>query len=182
MSKKRFIVADHSTCVFDNITKEEYVCIDREEAFLVCKRLNKQQENIQKMKHSLNTIYKAFEKHYGYDMRNAVWLINELSYDEIVDELNITETDSKNLKESIMYLKKKVDEQQDTIKKQKRIIKSQDDEISRQYNLCLAMSGVLREKFGVYDVFDRTKDKKNGWDSEPNTDYITRVKEGLNDE
>ena len=52
-----------------------------------------------------------------------------------------------------------IDEQQDTIEKQKRIIKSQDAEISRQYNLCLAMSGILREEFGVYDVFDRTKDK-----------------------
>ena len=37
MSEKRFIVVDNSTCVFDKITKEEYVCIDREEAFLVCK-------------------------------------------------------------------------------------------------------------------------------------------------
>ena len=46
------------------------------------------------------------------------------------------------------------------IEKQKRIIKSQDAEISRQYKLCLAMSGILREEFGVYDVFDRTKDKK----------------------
>lgn len=54
----------------------------------------------------------------------------------------------------------KINEQQYTIEKQKRIIKSQDAEISRQYKLCLAMSGVLREEFGVYDVFDRTKDKK----------------------
>lgn len=53
----------------------------------------------------------------------------------------------------------RLNEQQDTIEKQKRIIKSQDAEISRQYNLCLAMSGILREEFGVYDVFDRTKDK-----------------------
>lgn len=30
--------------------------------------LNEQQATIQRMKHSLNTIYKAFEKHYGYDM------------------------------------------------------------------------------------------------------------------
>lgn len=52
-----------------------------------------------------------------------------------------------------------LNEQQDTIKKQEKIIKSQDAEISRQYNLCLAMSGILREEFGVYDVFDRTKDK-----------------------
>ena len=50
-----------------------------------------------------------------------------------------------------------LNEQQSTIEKQKRIIKSQDAEISRQYNLCLAMSGILREEFGVYDVFDRTK-------------------------
>ena len=40
MTEKRFIVADCSTCVFDTITKEEYVCIDREEAFLVCNVLN----------------------------------------------------------------------------------------------------------------------------------------------
>lgn len=56
-------------------------------------------------------------------------------------------------------LKENID-QQAIIEKQKRIIKSQDAEISRQYNLCLAMSGILREEFGVYDVFDRTKDKK----------------------
>ena len=55
---------------------------------------------------------------------------------------------------------KKLNEQQATINKQEEIIKSQDMEISRQYNLCLAMSGVLREEFGVYDVFDRTKDRK----------------------
>lgn len=53
-----------------------------------------------------------------------------------------------------------LNEQQATIKKQEEIIKSQDMEISRQYNLCLAMSGVLREEFGVYDVFDRSKDKR----------------------
>ena len=49
MSEKRFIVVDHSTCVFDKITKEEYVCIDREEAFLVCKRLNEQQAIIEEL-------------------------------------------------------------------------------------------------------------------------------------
>ena len=53
-----------------------------------------------------------------------------------------------------------LNEQQAIIQKQEKIIKSQDMEISRQYKLCLAMSGVLREEFGVYDVFDRTKDKK----------------------
>ncbi len=53
-----------------------------------------------------------------------------------------------------------LNEQQKIINKQEEIIKSQDMEISRQYNLCLAMSGVLREEFGVYDVFDRTKDRK----------------------
>ena len=50
MNEKRFITIDHSTCVFDKITKEEYVCIDREEAFLVCKRLNEQQATINKLK------------------------------------------------------------------------------------------------------------------------------------
>lgn len=53
----------------------------------------------------------------------------------------------------------KLNDQQNTINKQEEIIKSQDMEISRQYKLCLAMSGILREEFGVYDVFDRTKDK-----------------------
>ena len=46
------------------------------------KKIEEQQSTIQRMKHSLNTIYKAFEKHYGYDMRNAIWLIDELSYDD----------------------------------------------------------------------------------------------------
>ena len=50
MNEKRFITIDHSTCVFDKITKEEYVCIDREEAFLVCKRLNEQQATIDEQK------------------------------------------------------------------------------------------------------------------------------------
>ena len=68
--------------------------------------------------------------------------------------------DMRDYSDKIIETQKKVDEQQSTIEKQKRIIKSQDAEISRQYNLCLAMSGILREEFGVYDVFDRTKDKK----------------------
>lgn len=101
MNKKRFIIPDHSTCVFDKITKEEYVCIDKEEAFLVCKRLNKQQDTIQQMKHSLNTIYKSFEKHYGYDMRNAVWLIDELSYDEFEDKLHIEYDEQKSIIEQL---------------------------------------------------------------------------------
>ena len=54
MSEKRFIVVDHSTCVFDKITKEEYVCIDREEAFLVCKRLNEQQATINELQSIIN--------------------------------------------------------------------------------------------------------------------------------
>ena len=40
MTEEQFIVADCSTCVFDKVTEEEYVCISREEAFLVCNRLN----------------------------------------------------------------------------------------------------------------------------------------------
>lgn len=48
----------------------------------------------------------------------------------------------------------------DLLNRQTRIIKGQDLEIQRLQNLAMAMSGVLREEFGVYDVFDRTKDKK----------------------
>ena len=40
MTEEQFIVADCSTCIFNKVTKEEYVCIDREEAFLVCNKLN----------------------------------------------------------------------------------------------------------------------------------------------
>ena len=59
MSEKRFIVVDHSTCVFDKITKEEYVCIDREEALLVCKRLNEQQSIITSLEDE--NLYRNFE-------------------------------------------------------------------------------------------------------------------------
>ena len=120
MSEKRFKVN------YEKFTENEYLpcgLIDMgENSHIykiedVCELLNEQQATIQRMKHSLNTIYKAFEKHYGYDMRNAVWLIDELSYDEIVDELYIAETDSKNRKEASMYWKKKFDEQQATIRK-----------------------------------------------------------------
>lgn len=41
----------------------------------------------------------------------------------------------------------------------------------------------LPSKSGDVDYVEKPqKSKKNGWDSEPNTDYVTRVKEGLNDE
>ena len=89
----------------------------------------------------MNMSEKRFMKECGNNgMTCRIWDNGlPMTTDEVVDTLN---------------------EQQSTIEKQKRIIKSQDMEISRQYNLCLAMSGVLREEFGVYDVFDRTKDRK----------------------
>ena len=74
---------EHTFFVWDNENEK------RMTALQTTKKLNEQQATIQRMKHSLNTIYKAFEKHYGYDMRNAIWLIDELSYDEIVDELGV---------------------------------------------------------------------------------------------
>ena len=127
MSDKRFVaeqvdvVNEDETEVWDIVFDTEntyaFMVRDTDTASDLCGLLNEQQATIQRMKHSLNTIYKAFEEHYGYDMRNAVWLIDELSYDEIVDELYIAETDSKNRKEASMYWKKKVDEQQSTIRK-----------------------------------------------------------------
>lgn len=60
----------------------------------------------------------------------------------------------------IPYNRKSFDELVDWLNRQTRIIKGQDLEIQRLQNLAMAMSGVLREEFGVYDVFDRTKDKK----------------------
>lgn len=107
MNEKRFITIDHSTCVFDKITKEEYVCIDREEAFLVCKRLNEQQATIEQLKRRLD-----------YETR--------------------------------MHKRWKDD--------------------------CLA---ILEEQDLNDYVKELQKSKKSGWDSEPNTDYVTRVKEGL---
>ena len=61
MSEKRFIVVDHSTCVFDKITKEEYVCIDREEAFLVCKRLNEQQATIEQLQEEIEELKREID-------------------------------------------------------------------------------------------------------------------------
>ena len=79
---------------------------------------------------------------------------------EIVDLLNVMNDSLLEQAKENHKLSNKLNEQQTTIKKQEEIIKSQDMEISRQYNLCLAMSGLLREEFGVYDVFDRSKDKR----------------------
>ena len=114
--------------IYDTVTKKSYDgtvgCQEK-----ICDLLNEQQDTIQRMKYSLNTIYRAFEKHYGYDMRNAVWLIDELSYDEIVDELYIAETDSKNRKEASMYWKKKCDEQQALINElQAKLREKEEDE------------------------------------------------------
>lgn len=50
MTEKRFIVADYSTCVFDKVTKKEYFCIDREEAYDVCNLLNELLEDIEQLK------------------------------------------------------------------------------------------------------------------------------------
>lgn len=83
---------------------------------------------------------------------------NELILLEDVKILNVFKNSYDNRKH-LNIIVDRLNEQQSTIEKQKRIIKSQDAEISRQYNLCLIMSGILREEFGVYDVFDRTKDK-----------------------
>ena len=81
MSEKRFIVVDHSTCVFDKITKEEYVCIDREEAFLVCKRLNEQDKEIGLLRLELDT-----HKNPLWSTREAEKKVNELS-DSLADEI-----------------------------------------------------------------------------------------------
>ena len=88
---------------------------------------------------------------YSYDRGN-----NKILYN-----LNdVCDFDIYNVFQLINLLSNENKQLRNKIEKQKSIIKSQDAEISRQYNLCLAMSGILREEFGVYDVFDRTKDKK----------------------
>ena len=86
------------------------------------------------------------EKRFSFINDGVCWIIKDNAKREILSSVS-----------SIVDL---LNEQQTTIKKQEEIIKSQDMEISRQYNLCLAMCGVLREEFGVYDVFDRSKDKR----------------------
>lgn len=97
MSEKRFTTKNivcSNYCVWDNNDKpygnDELVDL-----------LNEQQATIQRMKHSLNTIYKAFENHYGYDMRNAIWLIDELSYDEFEDKLHIEYDEQKSIIEQL---------------------------------------------------------------------------------
>ena len=116
------------------------------------------------------------------------WLVNEVEAEEIVDMMNRLDMKARERSKALSKLQKRVELLEDdllamnwtngnlekvlkvakdeneqlkrTIEKQDEIIKGQDAEISRQYKLCLTMSGVLREEFGVYDVFDRTKDKK----------------------
>ena len=83
MNEKRFITIDHSTCVFDKITKEEYVCIDREEAFLVCKRLNEQQSIIDEQKIAIDemiTDYKNLEKENEQLRKENVFLAKQRNY------------------------------------------------------------------------------------------------------
>lgn len=60
------------------------------------------------------------------------------------------------------------------------ILKIRLDYETRMHNLwkddCLA---ILEEQDLNDYVKELQKSKKSGWDSEPNTDYVTRVKEGL---
>ena len=119
MSEKRFKLQH-----INDLTDQEYMRLkkitDNGELITlgeVVDLLNEQQATINRMKHSLNTIYKSFEKKFGYDMRNAIWLIDEISYEEWEDKLHIAETDAMNHKESSMYWKNKCDEQQATINK-----------------------------------------------------------------
>ena len=142
MSEKRFRAEVDAKGHLKIITDGETVLND---SYKVVDLLNEQQATIQRMKHSLNTIYKAFEKHYGYDMRNAVWLIDELSYDEIVDELYIAETDSKNRKEASMYWKKKVDEQQATINELKAQLREKEEDEKLYANEILELRETNKE-------------------------------------
>ena len=162
MNEKRFncVLANDYHIINDNVDNMTYFLQEGNDVEKLVGVLNEQQDTIQRMKYSLNTIYRAFENHYGYDMRNAVWLIDELSYDEIVDELYIAETDSKNRKEASMYWKKKCDEQQATIRKLQDLCGESDGEnaklrienkrLQKELNNC--------EKFR-YTVFKRMNDE-----------------------
>ena len=149
MSEQRFYITDNGLGL-DTVSDEMYSFGDEEDFCRLFDKLNEQQATIQRMKHSLNTIYKAFEKHYGYDMRNAVWLIDELSYDEIVDELYIAETDSKNRKEASMYWKKKVDEQQATI----TALKEENEQLKNKLEVANARSGYYQRMLEKWCVKD----------------------------
>lgn len=61
---------------------EESNCEKSKEIAKLKREIGEQQDTINRMKQSLDTIYKSFEKKFGYDMRNAVWLIGESEGDE----------------------------------------------------------------------------------------------------
>lgn len=90
---------------------------------------------------------------------NLAWFFNDSTTDEQV--------------EKICDL---LNEQQDTIERLKRRLDYETRMHKRWKDDCLA---ILEEQDLNDYVKELQKSKKSGWDSEPNTDYVTRVKEGL---
>lgn len=69
-----------------------------------------------------------------------------------------------------------LNEQQDTIERLNRRLDYETRMHKKWKDDCLA---ILEEQDLNDYVKELKKGKKSGWDSEPNTDYITRAKEGL---
>ena len=143
MNEKRFRVRFEQEDGRGEIVNEKGVELTARE---VVDLLNEQQATINRMKHSLNTIYKSFEKKFGYDMRNAIWLIDEISYEEWEDKLHIAETDAMNHKESSMYWKNKCDEQQATIRRLQDLCGQSDSENAKLRIENKKLKAKLKEK------------------------------------
>ena len=69
-----------------------------------------------------------------------------------------------------------LNEQQATIERLNRRLDYETRMHKKWKDDCLA---ILEEQVLNDCVKELQKSKKSGWDSEPNTDYVTRVKEGL---
>ena len=72
MSKKRYTTdngSNEDVCLVDNVTEKEFES-DFDE---IVDLLNEQEETIQELKQTIDTIAKDYEESHGMDIRNAEW-------------------------------------------------------------------------------------------------------------
>lgn len=109
-------------------------------------------------------------------MMNKKFRVNDLvkyDYSEIGEYIDECHTDRPLRNDEVCDL---LNKQQATIEQLKRRLDYETRMHKRWKDDCLA---ILEEQDLNDYVKELQKSKKSGWDSEPNTDYVTRVKEGL---
>ena len=107
---------------------------------------------------------------------NKKFRVNDLvkyDYSEIGEYIDENHTDRPLRNDEVCDL---LNKQQATIEQLKRRLDYETRMHKRWKDDCLA---ILEEQDLNDYVKELQKSKKSGWDSEPNTDYVTRVKEGL---